>query len=257
LGSDGKSYLGLREIWSTYPRDVWYPVNREFWLEGMNGRTNDEAMIGDEGSDADLEASRIFLDKLMAEKVLPHRRKLPFGSRQALDVGAGAGRVTRGMLLKYADFVHLVDGSDHWLQQAKRDLGKKRAARCTFSRLQLQDAAAGVPWQHDQCYDIIWIQWVLQYLTDDDAITLLKRCKEAVSPCGVIVVKENHAEGLAKRRSVGPEIPFFLEIPEDGNGCFDITRPDEHHCWLFRCGGLSISATIWDTEVVMYALKAK
>lgn len=41
-------------------------------------------------------------------------------------------------------------------------------------------------------YDLIWTQWCVGYLTDDELVRYLQRCKEALDPTtGVIVVKEN------------------------------------------------------------------
>eukprot|EP00746_Dinoflagellata_sp_MGD_P015783 gnl/MRDRNA2_/MRDRNA2_135244_c0_seq1.p1 gnl/MRDRNA2_/MRDRNA2_135244_c0~~gnl/MRDRNA2_/MRDRNA2_135244_c0_seq1.p1 ORF type:complete len:316 (+),score=73.61 gnl/MRDRNA2_/MRDRNA2_135244_c0_seq1:80-1027(+) len=259
LDDAGTKFGCIADLWASVPRNKWYTINREFWVEGMNGKSNDEVMLGDETTDADLEASKLFLDKLLTDKVLPRRLKPPFGTRRALDVGAGSGRVTKGLLLKYADTVHLIDGNEHWLQQARRSLGKKRAAQCEFSQLQLQDSKDKVPWEGNQSHDIIWVQLVLQYLTDDDAVALLQRCIEGLSTDGVIIVKENHAEALAKKRGElphgDPSSFFFVETPVGSNCCFDITRSDAHHRWLFSCAGLHVAANEWEDELVMYALK--
>ena len=40
-------------------------------------------------------------------------------------------------------------------------------------------------------YDVVWIQWCLLYLTDEDAISFFRRCQEALKPGGKIIVKEN------------------------------------------------------------------
>lgn len=41
-------------------------------------------------------------------------------------------------------------------------------------------------------YDLIWTQWCVGYLTDDELVRYLQRCKEALdSSAGVIVIKEN------------------------------------------------------------------
>eukprot|EP00741_Cyanophora_paradoxa_P014758 tig00020824_g14236.t1 len=38
-------------------------------------------------------------------------------------------------------------------------------------------------------YDVIWIQWVIGHLTDEDMVAFLKRCQRALRPEGWIVVK--------------------------------------------------------------------
>lgn len=40
-------------------------------------------------------------------------------------------------------------------------------------------------------YDVVWIQWCLLYLTDEDAISFFHRCQKALKPGGKIIVKEN------------------------------------------------------------------
>lgn len=41
-------------------------------------------------------------------------------------------------------------------------------------------------------YDLVWIQWCVGYLTDEQLVAFLMRCRQAFSPeKGMIVVKEN------------------------------------------------------------------
>jgi protein N-terminal methyltransferase len=40
-------------------------------------------------------------------------------------------------------------------------------------------------------YDVIWVQWVLGHLPDDDFVAFFKRCKLGLAPNGFICVKEN------------------------------------------------------------------
>lgn len=45
-------------------------------------------------------------------------------------------------------------------------------------------------------YDLVWNQWCLGHLTDDQLVVYLRRCKELIAPTdGVIVVKENLSTG--------------------------------------------------------------
>lgn len=265
LDDTGTWFEGLPEFWSAQAREAWYGTNREWWQEGYGGHSNEEAMIGDTGSDEDLELSRQFLVHLSSEGLLGGRsegRGMRSGMGQvqrALDIGAGAGRVTKGLLLSHFDEVHLVEGCDHWLQQSRRSLGKKRTSRCHFYLYQLQEASQSkVPFPTDGRFALVWIQFVLQYLTDDDAVALLSQCRNSAASDGVIVVKENHAEGLQRRAEVdGIEAGsvFFVETPAGQNGCYDISRPDAHHRWLFEVAGLEVVSHHWGDELVTYALK--
>jgi protein N-terminal methyltransferase len=40
---------------------------------------------------------------------------------------------------------------------------------------------------------VIWIQWCIGHLTDDDLVAFLRRCKDGLRENGVIVMKENNA----------------------------------------------------------------
>ena len=40
-------------------------------------------------------------------------------------------------------------------------------------------------------YDVIWCQWVLGHLTDNDLVDFFKRCKAGLAPNGLICFKEN------------------------------------------------------------------
>lgn len=52
-------------------------------------------------------------------------------------------------------------------------------------------------------YDLIWVQWVIIYLTDADFIAFLKRAKTSLNPSGIIVIKDNilRSEGFWVDRS--------------------------------------------------------
>jgi protein N-terminal methyltransferase len=42
-------------------------------------------------------------------------------------------------------------------------------------------------------YDLVWAQWVLGHLTDNDVVSLLGRCRASLRPNGAVVVKDNVA----------------------------------------------------------------
>lgn len=45
--------------------------------------------------------------------------------------------------------------------------------------------------QPDYHYDLVWIQWCVGHLTDDQLVELLVRCRDSLNRDGLIVVKEN------------------------------------------------------------------
>ena len=40
-------------------------------------------------------------------------------------------------------------------------------------------------------YNIIWCQWVLGHLTDDDLVDFFKRCRKGLTKDGILIIKEN------------------------------------------------------------------
>lgn len=47
-----------------------------------------------------------------------------------------------------------------------------------------------------QQYDLVWTQWCVGYLNDEQLVAYLQRCRDVLSPDGgVIVVKENIKNG--------------------------------------------------------------
>jgi protein N-terminal methyltransferase len=46
-------------------------------------------------------------------------------------------------------------------------------------------------------YNVIWNQWCLGHLTDDQLVAYLRRCQAALAPEGFIVVKENQSSSGA------------------------------------------------------------
>lgn len=264
FGADDVPLGGLGEFWSVQPRESWYASNHSFWQEvGRSG--GGDAAAGVEDSEEDVRASKVFMNQLVADGII-HTRASGRGqnsglgrARRALDIGSGAGRVTKDLLLRCVDEVHLVEGCDDLIQQSRRLLGKKQSAQCHFYVFQLQNAADGVPFPTDSRFDIVWVQLVLEYLTDDDAVAVLRHCRDAVAGSGIVVVKERHAEGLQEARlgSEGePGSMFFAELASDAShGCCSIIRPDVHHQWLFCRAGLDVASQDWDSEFVTYGLR--
>ncbi len=183
-GSDdcGRRYSNLVELWADQAanRASYYGANEAFWREdGYAGGTDEEAMIGDDAACAsdDAEHSLRLIDEHL-------RAKYPSSSvvlRDALDCGAGVGRVTKHVLLKRVERVCLLEGCERWYDQIRRYLGRKRSMRCTFVLGRLEEGATleaacgggggeGVGFGGGgggrrrrgggTMFDLIWVQWV-------------------------------------------------------------------------------------------------
>ncbi|KAF9949373.1 hypothetical protein BGZ72_008842 [Mortierella alpina] len=127
------------------------------------------------------------------------RLKLPLpgsGPSHVLDCGAGIGRVTKQVLAKAFDHVDLVENSAAFVKQAKEEYlkseieaGKVGEVRCSgLQHVQFE----GTSWEGR--FDVIWCQWVLGHLTDDDLIAFFNRCKKGLKANGLIFIKENNAK---------------------------------------------------------------
>ncbi len=221
----GRTYGSLDDLWAvqTAERDAFYAANDAWWANGgYGGSTDDAAMIGDDESAADVADSCRFLDGLLVR----HPRA---GRRAALDAAAGVGRVTKHVLLRRYESVHLVEACEEWSKQSRRYLGNKRCQACTFTRARLESYSPRA------CsYDLVWLQWALQYLTDADAVSALRHLAAALRPSGLLVLKENRPYGGASERR------FQLDTPEGEHGRYDITRPDVHHRHLFSMAHLDV-----------------
>lgn len=195
-------------------------------------------MIGDAGSADDVEHSLRFL-----HAALERCPRVKHG--RAMDCGAGVGRVTKHVLLKVFGSVHLVEGSDALSKHSRRYLGNKRAQRCSFAHARLEDfrPMAGI--------DLIWIQWTLQYLIDDDVVSFLAACAQSLERHGILVVKENRPSWRAKASR------FEIDTPQGPNARFDITRPDAHHSWLFAQAGLSVLQSEHYDETTTWLLEPR
>ncbi|KAG0196836.1 hypothetical protein BGX33_001219 [Mortierella sp. NVP41] len=127
------------------------------------------------------------------------RQRLPLagsGPSRVLDCGAGIGRVTKQVLMKAFDHVDLVENSAIFVKQAREEYlkaeiecGKVCEVRCSG----LQNVEfEGTSWEGR--FDVIWCQWVLGHLTEEDLIKFFNRCKKGLKPGGLIFVKENNAK---------------------------------------------------------------
>ncbi|CAG9949236.1 unnamed protein product [Clonostachys rosea f. rosea IK726] len=103
----------------------------------------------------------------------------------ALDAGAGIGRITEGLLLHVAEQVDIIEPVSKFTDPLK----DKAGVRHIFNvGLQAWHPPEGVT------YDLIWTQWCLGHVTDDQMVEYLELCKSVLTPnSGVIVVKENQS----------------------------------------------------------------
>jgi protein N-terminal methyltransferase len=68
---------------------------------------------------------------------------------------------------------------------AKKEMEEARTWNGEFFATGLQDFVFA------KRYDVIWVQWVIIYLNDNDFVSFLVKAKEALNEGGMIVVKDN------------------------------------------------------------------
>ncbi|KAL8325189.1 hypothetical protein RB597_008449 [Gaeumannomyces tritici] len=184
-------------------RQYWEAVSAD--LDGMLGGFPYISKV-------DLQGSKNFL------------AKLGIGSKEglrtvesALDGGAGIGRITKGLLLDIAKNVDVVEP----ITKFTATLGEVTGVR-SISNIGLEEWEP----QAGTTYDLVWTQWCLGHLTDDEVILYLKRCKAALTPeTGLIVVKENLNSG---------EEDLFDKLDSS------VTRRGSKFLALFEAAGLRV-----------------
>ncbi|XP_050421200.1 N-terminal Xaa-Pro-Lys N-methyltransferase 1 [Adelges cooleyi] len=155
------NYVKSKDYWSNIPAS----------LNGMLGGFSSLTTL-------DVNDSNVFLKKLFKIENGPSKNR-------ALDCGAGIGRITEQLLSKHFECIDLLEQDEKFLNEAKLKLDGTNAKN--FYCVSLQDFSP----DNDIKYDVIWIQWVLGYVTDNDLVEFLKKCCKSLNKNGLIVVKEN------------------------------------------------------------------
>ncbi len=118
----------------------------------------------------------------------------------ALDCGAGVGRMAAGLLAPRFASVDLAEPDAALLREARRRHEGSPWAR-HFMQVPLQSLEL-----ETKRYAVVWVQWVLLYLTDADLRSFLRHASTALvrDGGGAILVKENvllgESRGAATRR---------------------------------------------------------
>eukprot|EP00405_Crypthecodinium_cohnii_P043196 CAMPEP_0206584734 /NCGR_PEP_ID=MMETSP0325_2-20121206/35935_1 /ASSEMBLY_ACC=CAM_ASM_000347 /TAXON_ID=2866 /ORGANISM="Crypthecodinium cohnii, Strain Seligo" /LENGTH=298 /DNA_ID=CAMNT_0054092021 /DNA_START=34 /DNA_END=926 /DNA_ORIENTATION=- len=238
----GSKYESVEALWEAELKDEtsrnkWYAQGEKYW------KGQDASIDGVLGGFAqthgpDIRESKRFIQWVRDRGDLV----LPKGSGSVLDCGAGIGRVTAHLLREQFGTVDLIEPNRRLLDKAAADMEGDVKVR-NFKWAPLQDMEVA-----DEDYDVIWAQWVLLYLPDDDLVNFFKRCQRMLHPDGLIFVKEN---------VVKPGGSFVVDREDNS-----ISRTDGQYKAVFERAGLRVLhemvQTCWPTHLIpvrMYALK--
>ncbi|KAG8459832.1 hypothetical protein KFE25_014395 [Diacronema lutheri] len=173
-----------------------YAFSKRFWTDKP---PTVSAMLGglDQTHEPDVASSLRFLARLGFADDVAAPADARGARARALDCGAGIGRVARHVLLRRFDVVDLLEQDGRFLAHARAELPAKRIGQCICAPLQSAQLALGEADGGGAGYQLVWVQWVLNYLTDDDLVAFLRRAAAALAPAivgrgALIVVKETH-----------------------------------------------------------------
>jgi protein N-terminal methyltransferase len=227
VGSDtnGQKYTSKENMWKAQDFSSWYKRAKDWYDENCSATI--DGVLGGIGWISDIDLSKYSIVRrskplhtsnpntmysdgsreFMKEISLPKTGK----PSVACEVGAGIGRVTKGLLLKMCDRCDLIESSERLLYASPEFIGND-AYKCRFFASELQD---WVPTENK--YTMIWIQWVLCYLTDDDIVKFLGRCRDSLVDGGLIILKENTCVDEAfvvdvDDASVTRSLPYWLDL---------------------------------------------
>jgi len=164
-------------------KDKWYGDAQTYWDKvepSVQGMLQGYAKI----SDKDCNGSQEFIKHLKKENILKTN------CHRALDCGAGIGRVSKHFLLKVFDVVDLLEQCTEFTNNIHKYMKDEKLS----SRIE-KIYNEGMQTFHP-CpghYDVIWIQWVIGHLTNDDCVAFLQRCKQGLKKGGCICIKDNVA----------------------------------------------------------------
>lgn len=92
------------------------------------------------------------------------------------------GRVTEGLLLPIAEQVDVIEPVAKFTAALQGKAGVREVFSCGLEEWRPAEGTR---------YDLIWTQWCVGHVTDEQLVQYLERCKTVLNLDGVIVIKEN------------------------------------------------------------------
>ncbi|ODV62600.1 N-terminal protein methyltransferase ASCRUDRAFT_12609 [Ascoidea rubescens DSM 1968] len=223
-----------------YEDAIEYWANVPATVDGVLGGFGEKTCV----PKVDIIGSRIFLKKVGSRM---ETSEVKYG----IEIGAGIGRVTKNLLSKVCDYCDLLEPITSFVKQLKienEELIKNGKVDEIFC-IGMQDFSK-IKVKNEKKYWIIWCQWCLGHLPDDELVKFLKYCKTRLiisDNSGTIIVKENNIQGIDDS---------FDDLDSS------VTRSDKSFKKIFKKAGLKLIAEERQRglprelyPVKMYALK--
>lgn len=169
----------------------------------------------------DLRGSKSFLAKVRRLATPAPSGKL----QRAVDCGAGVGRVTEGLLCEASAVVDIVEPVEKFANVVRESDLEANGSIGQVNVVGLQDWDPGTT-----KYDLVWIQFCVNYLTDVQLLAVLLRARDALTETGLIVVKENLSTDREEKD---------MYDAEDSS----VIRTDRKFRSLFRDAKLNVTAS--------------
>lgn len=186
-----------------------------------------DGMLGGFGyiSSLDLNFSERYIRDILKSAQPPQRLR-------ALDCGAGIGRISKNLLMKHFQTVDLVEQDTKFSEEAKVYCSSSEDSAKRLGTVYNVGLQKFTP--EPNTYDLIWSQWVLGHLTDDDLLQFFKRIKVGLrKEGGVFVLKEN----VTKTGDIQKD--------EDDSS---ITRPLKDYEIILKAAGFKVSQIVRQTN---------
>lgn len=216
MGQDGAdpnsqiNYNDAIDYWSSVPASV----------NGVLGGFGEQTSV----PKADIVGSSTFLRKLQTRMICPEGYE-----KLTIDMGAGIGRITRDLLWKVSDKCDLLEPVKPFVAQMDQELiaVKNRGKLGEIFDIGMQEWQPS-PEKTGQ-YWLVWCQWCVGQLPDDELVQFWERCKSALigNGAGTLIVKEN----------IAPVEDIFDETDSS------VTRTDAKFRELFTRAGFKLIAS--------------
>lgn len=181
----------------------WYNLSKARW-EATSAEIKSVAGDFKGTHESDVEISCGLISDLIKENNLQTHR--------VIDCGAGIGRVTQYVLLNFFSNIDILERDEKFIKYCRKNFANNKSIANIYHE-SLES------FKYSNNYDLIWIQWCVEELMDDDLTNFLIRSKNALNKNGLIVLKENIiSDGRAFWQSIHQKIrspELFAKIIKD------------------------------------------